>query len=96
MTRRISLAAVLLAALALGGFAVRAVVGEPTEADAGSAPEPATGSEASTHPQDGTVVATDDGRFFFLWNGGKQRIQQPAAFDEADLDGLGPWSTWTA
>lgn len=87
MTLRISLAALLLAALALGGLAVRAA-GGPTGAEA-SPPGPATDAEVSSDAQEGTVVATDDGRFFFLWNGGKHRIQQPAAFDEADLAGLG-------
>lgn len=34
-------------------------------------------------------MATDDGLLFFLWDGGKQRISQPAAFAGSDLRDLG-------
>lgn len=38
---------------------------------------------------DGMVVQVDDGLIYFLWDGGKQRIQQPAAYSDADLAELG-------
>lgn len=38
---------------------------------------------------DGMVVEVDDDRVYFLWDGGRQRVQQPAALSDADLADLG-------
>lgn len=38
---------------------------------------------------DGIVVEVDDDLIYFLWDGGRQRIQQPAALSAADLVKLG-------
>jgi len=38
---------------------------------------------------DGMVVEVDDGLLYFLWDGGRQRIQQPAAMSDDDLAALG-------
>lgn len=38
---------------------------------------------------DGMVVEVDDDLVYFLWDGGRQRVQQPAALSEADLVDLG-------
>jgi hypothetical protein len=46
-------------------------------------------SDVTAEAVDGTVVATDDGLVYFLWDGGRQRIQQPRALAESDLDALG-------
>lgn len=45
--------------------------------------------EITLGPADGTVVQVDDGLVYFIWDGGKQRIQQPAAYSETDLEVLG-------
>jgi hypothetical protein len=38
---------------------------------------------------DGMVVQVDDGLVYFMWDGAKQRIQQPAPLSDADLEELG-------
>jgi hypothetical protein len=45
--------------------------------------------DAGADLADGTIVEVDDGLVYFIWEGGKQRIQQPAALDDHDLDELG-------
>jgi hypothetical protein len=35
------------------------------------------------------VVQVDDGLVYFMWDGAKQRIQQPAPLSDADLEELG-------
>jgi hypothetical protein len=45
---------------------------------------------------DGMVVEVDDGLLYFLWDGGRQRIQQPAAMNDDDFAELGVTRSTTA
>jgi hypothetical protein len=46
---------------------------------------PVASSTTDAGPIDGTVVESDDGLVYFLWDGGRQRIQQPRALAASDL-----------
>lgn len=86
MTSRIIGSALAIVAVSVTAAAgIRSSADDARPADRDPSPTQDTTPHTSDIGWDGTVVATDDGRFSFLWNGGKQRIQQPAAFDHSHL-----------
>lgn len=73
----------------LAGSAVRSLGGARTPVSEAPSERPSVNAGAEGELPDGRVVTTDDGRIFFLRNGGDQRVPQPPASDEDDLGPLG-------
>lgn len=82
---RLLVAVVVIGLIVAAAAIARGLEGLRTEAELIS-------SQSVTSPGDGMVVATegglDGGRLWFLWDGGRQRIQQPRPISEQDLTTL--------